>query len=96
MAKFKFRLATLLRLREATRDERRAGLAEAFRAAAGCDVALVVGTSGVVQPAASLAVEAKRGGATVIEVNLDETPNTGWVDIALTGKAGEIVPELVD
>lgn len=32
MAKFKFRLATLLRLREATRDERRAELAEAYRA----------------------------------------------------------------
>jgi flagellar protein FliJ len=32
MAKFKFRLATLLKLREATRDERRAELAEAYRA----------------------------------------------------------------
>ena len=32
MAKFKFRLATLLRLREATRDERRTELAEAYRA----------------------------------------------------------------
>ena len=32
MSKFKFRLATLLRLREATRDERRAQLAQAYRA----------------------------------------------------------------
>jgi flagellar export protein FliJ len=32
MGKFKFRLATLLRLREATRDERRAELAQAYRA----------------------------------------------------------------
>jgi flagellar export protein FliJ len=32
MAKFKFRLATLLRLRESTRDERRAELAQAYRA----------------------------------------------------------------
>ncbi len=32
MAKFKFRLATLLRLREATRDERRRQLAEAYQA----------------------------------------------------------------
>lgn len=30
MRKFQFRLATLLRLREATRDERRAALAEAY------------------------------------------------------------------
>lgn len=32
MAKFKFRLATLLRLREAARDQRRTELAEAYRA----------------------------------------------------------------
>ncbi len=32
MAKFKFRLATLLRLRESARDERRALLAQAYRA----------------------------------------------------------------
>ncbi|HUT10828.1 MAG TPA: flagellar export protein FliJ [Thermoguttaceae bacterium] len=32
MAKFKFRLATLLRLREAARDQRREELAEAYRA----------------------------------------------------------------
>jgi NAD-dependent deacetylase len=71
-------------------------LTQAFRAASECDLALVVGTSGIVQPAASLASEAKRAGATVIEVNLDETPNTGWVDIALLGKAGEILPRLLE
>jgi flagellar export protein FliJ len=32
MAKFKFRLATLLKIREATRDERQSELAEAYRA----------------------------------------------------------------
>jgi flagellar protein FliJ len=32
MSKFKFRLATLLKLREATRDERQAELTEAYRA----------------------------------------------------------------
>jgi flagellar export protein FliJ len=32
MARFRFRLATLLRLRELTRDERRAALAQAFQA----------------------------------------------------------------
>lgn len=32
MAKFKFRLTTLLKIREATRDERQAELAEAYRA----------------------------------------------------------------
>ena len=32
MSKFRFRLATLLRLREAARDERRSALADAYRA----------------------------------------------------------------
>lgn len=32
MAKFKFRLSTLLRIRESTRDERRAELAQAYQA----------------------------------------------------------------
>jgi flagellar protein FliJ len=32
MGKFKFRMATLLKIREATRDERQAELAEAYRA----------------------------------------------------------------
>lgn len=32
MSKFRFRLATMLKLREATRDERRSALAEAYRA----------------------------------------------------------------
>jgi flagellar protein FliJ len=32
MARFKFRMATLLKLREATRDERRTELAQAYRA----------------------------------------------------------------
>ncbi len=45
--------------------------AEAFARA---DVTLVVGTSGVVEPAASLAGLALRGGAAVIEINPERTP----------------------
>ncbi len=60
-----------------------------------CDVALIIGTSGVVQPAASLAGMARRNGAFVIEINPDATPNTGLVDLALNGPAGTILPQLV-
>jgi len=60
-----------------------------------CDVALVIGTSGVVQPAASLAGMAKRGGAKVIEINLDSTPLSPLADLSLHGQAGEILPQLV-
>ncbi|MEQ1792763.1 MAG: NAD-dependent deacylase [Nitrospira sp.] len=60
-----------------------------------CDVLLVIGTSGVVYPAAGLAALAKEAGATVIEVNLDQTPQSNLVDIALRGRAKEIVPLLL-
>ena len=60
------------------------------------DVLLVAGTSAVVYPAAGLVPLAREAGATVIEVNLEETPVTGIVDYALHGKAGEILPELLN
>lgn len=60
------------------------------------DVMLVAGTSSLVQPAASLAHVAKRAGAVTIEVNLEPTHNTGFMDFALHGKAGEILPELIE
>lgn len=59
------------------------------------DLLLVVGTSAVVYPAAGLIGTARREGAAVIEVNLDATPITGAVDVALHGKAGEILTALV-
>jgi len=60
-----------------------------------CDVALVVGTSGLVQPAASLAGMARRAGAFVVEVNPDATPNSNLVDSVLRAPAGEVLPKLV-
>ncbi|MDH5528231.1 MAG: NAD-dependent deacylase [Nitrospirota bacterium] len=70
-------------------------LERAFAAFEYCDVALIVGTSGVVQPAASLAGLARRVGAFVAEINPEPTPATEAVDVALLGKAGEILPQLV-
>lgn len=60
-----------------------------------CDVLLVIGTSGVVYPAAGFASIAKDAGATVIEVNLDQTPQSDLVDISLRGRAKELVPLLL-
>ncbi|HEX7767773.1 MAG TPA: Sir2 family NAD-dependent protein deacetylase, partial [Nitrospira sp.] len=60
-----------------------------------CDVLLVIGTSGVVYPAAGFASIAKEAGAYVIEVNLDPTPQSDLVDIALHGRAKELVPLLL-
>ena len=61
-----------------------------------CDVMLVIGTSALVQPAASIPGIAKGAGACVIEVNPQKTPLTGTVaDISLTGNAGDIMTRLV-
>ena len=60
-----------------------------------CDVLLVIGTSGVVQPAASFAAMAKSAGAYTVEINLDPTPSSGGMDIVINGKAKDVVPLLV-
>lgn len=70
-------------------------LEQAMRAAESCEVFLVVGTSALVQPAASLPVMAKGGGAAVIEINPEPTPISHMVDASLQGKAGEILPLLL-
>ena len=60
----------------------------------GCDLFLVIGTSGVVYPTAGFASVAKDVGALVIEINLESTPQSELVDLSLQGQAKEIVPLL--
>ncbi|MEW6405727.1 MAG: NAD-dependent deacylase [Chloroflexota bacterium] len=73
----------------------RAELEAAVAAARTCDVFFSIGTSGVVQPAASLAFAAHNRGAVVVEINAEPTPLTPKTDFAFHGKSGEILPELV-
>lgn len=70
-------------------------LGAAFSAARAADVCLVVGTSGVVQPAASVASAAARAGATVVEVNPDETALSADAGLVLRGGAADVVPAVV-
>ncbi len=68
-----------------------------LKAAEGCDLMMVVGTSAVVQPAASLPVQAKRTGATVVEINLESTPLTSDVtDLFIKGKAREVLKNIAE
>ncbi|MBA5866007.1 MAG: NAD-dependent protein deacylase [Nitrospira sp. CR1.3] len=60
-----------------------------------CDVLLVIGTSGVVYPAAGFASMAKESGAFVAEINLEPTPQSGLVDLSLQGRAKDLVPLLL-
>jgi len=61
-----------------------------------CEVLLVIGTSGIVQPAASFVSAAKEAGAYVVEINIEETPNSYLVDEVLAGRASDVVPLLTD
>jgi NAD-dependent deacetylase len=55
----------------------------------------VIGTSGVVYPAAGFASVAKKVGALVIEINLESTPQSDLVDLSLQGRAKDLVPLLL-
>lgn len=70
-------------------------LSEAFNQARNCDVCLVIGTAGVVQPAASIPYYAKQANAFLIEVNNLPSALTPIMDVFLQGKAGEVMPKLV-
>jgi len=68
---------------------------EALTAAAeacSCDVFLTVGTSALVYPAAGLVHEARRRGAFTVEINLEPTPASGEVDLAVHGPADQLLP----
>jgi NAD-dependent deacetylase len=53
---------------------------------------LVIGTSAVVQPAASLPVVALRNGAQLVEFNPMETPLSRHADDVIRAPAGEALP----
>lgn len=65
--------------------------------AADCSLMLVIGTSSIVQPAASIPVLAKRAGALIVEINPEETPLTQFAsDVFFEGKAGDVMPRLYE
>lgn len=72
-----------------------AALERALRVCEDADVVLVVGTSGMVQPAASLPFVAKEHGAFVIEINPAPSAITAIADWSFAAGAGEVLPRLV-
>ncbi len=67
----------------------------AEESASSCDVFFSIGTSGVVYPAASLPQIAKRSGAYTVEINIERTDLSWFMDEVIIGKSGEVLPELV-
>jgi NAD-dependent deacetylase sirtuin 5 len=74
-------------------DERVLNKAHSLLAA--CDLLLVVGTSSVVYPAAAFAPLVAEAGKPVIEINLEATENSSVCEMAIQGKAGEVLPTLL-
>jgi NAD-dependent deacetylase len=67
----------------------------AIQVVTACQVFLSIGTSTIVEPAASLPILALLNGAVVIEVNPQPTPLSSQIRFSLRGTAGIILPELM-
>lgn len=67
----------------------------ATESARGCDVFMSIGTSGLVEPAASLPHLALQSGRCVIEVNPNPTPLSNRANFVLSGPSGKVLPALV-
>jgi NAD-dependent deacetylase len=65
-------------------------------AAANCDTMLVIGSSLAVAPANMLPMIARTTGASIILINLDAPVMDSGADVHVRGKAGEILPRIID
>ena len=70
-------------------------MVQAQVAAETCDLMIAVGSSLVVEPAASIPRVARQAGARLIIVNRDPTPLDGIADAVVHGEIGAVLPELV-
>lgn len=59
------------------------------------DLVVIVGTSGVVWPAAGFPLEAQKRGATLIEINPEESDFSIYCDLCLRGPATQELPKLL-
>ncbi|MFT3804716.1 MAG: NAD-dependent deacylase [Burkholderiaceae bacterium] len=73
----------------------KASLARAVQVITECDALLVIGTSGVVHPAASLPGLARKRGVPVVEINPEPTALTPEVDLAWQVPAGQGLARLM-
>jgi NAD-dependent SIR2 family protein deacetylase len=71
-------------------------LSEATAAAAACDLMLIVGTSGLVYPAAALPGIAKSGGARLLEINWKESELTPACDLSIRAQAADALPQIME
>jgi NAD-dependent deacetylase len=68
----------------------------AWNAATNCDLFLSIGTSALVQPAASLPLLAIENGAVLVEINPNTTHQTQLATYSIKGPAGIVLPGLME
>lgn len=71
-------------------------LQRAYKKSRTCDLFLSIGTSAVVQPAASLPVIAIENGAILVEINPNPTPLTAQADYVINQSAGKALPAILN
>jgi len=69
---------------------------EAYDRSSRCDLFIVIGSSLVVQPAASMPLVAKRGGARLVIINRDPTPHDDLADLVIHGQAGPTMANILE
>ena len=69
-------------------------LSQATHAANECDLMLIIGTSGLVYPAATIPMIANNKGIKIIQIDPNETGFDSVATFNFKGKAGEVLPEL--
>ena len=69
---------------------------EAYHRSSICDLFIVIGSSLVVQPAASMPMVAKRNGARLVIINRDPTPCDDLADLVIHGQAGPTMASILE
>jgi NAD-dependent deacetylase len=69
---------------------------EAYRRSSASDLFIVIGSSLVVQPAASMPLVAKQEGAKLVIINRDETPYDHLADMVIHGEAGHTMERIME
>ena len=70
--------------------------ARAVELARRSDLVLVIGTSGVVYPAAYIPLIVRDSGGAIIDINPDRDAYSGTADLYIQGRAGEVLPRIVE
>jgi len=68
---------------------------QAYDFSSRCDLFIVIGSSLVVHPAASMPLVAKRGGAKLVIINRDPTPCDDVADVVIHDQAGPTMDNIL-